>query len=215
MDKIAEATWDESNVTSKTEVRHKAQTEGKTLNTCATDIEYCSCHQRLARAEFQTKQRLRHCELPVSLDSSVSAPSSNESDADDIGYGVLIDRVDLKQVHQQQHNHGRTHLGVIQDNHGKVIGHVVAGWTVTRFVGPIGIPHMAVAQIIQTDLFTGDRRTQMTHLMNIMVHTKLTQSNLSVSSAGVNACFPAEVNVLENLSLLWLAQSKSKFIAQD
>ena len=43
--------------------------------------------------------------------------------------------------------------------------------------------------------FTGDKCTQLTLLVNIMTHTTVTQSNLSVSSAIVNLLYPAWSNV--------------------
>ena len=64
--------------------------------------------------------------------------------------------------------------------------------------------------------FTGDRWTQLTLLVNIMSHTTLTWTSLSVSSAICGSLLiPAWVTVPENLSLHRLARSESQFIAQD
>ena len=56
----------------------------------------------MGQAELRTEKRLCFCELPDSLDSSVDASSSDESDDDNLDYGALIDQVDQRnQVSQK------------------------------------------------------------------------------------------------------------------
>ena len=50
-----------------------------------------SWSRRLARSEHRTEQGLHDWELPDWPDSSVYAPSTNESDEDDFDYGAVID----------------------------------------------------------------------------------------------------------------------------
>ena len=61
---------------------------------------------------------------------------------------LWIETIDVpdspKQVHQPQHNHGRTDHGLKQIYHGKVIGNIM-GRTFPKLVGPMREPHLAVA----------------------------------------------------------------------
>ena len=89
-------------------------------------------------------------------------------------------------------------------------------WPVTfaRLVGPIRIPQLGSGYLDTKGSFTGDRRTQLTPLVNIMTHTTFTQRNLSLSSAVVNPVFCIMNKRAGELPLHRQARSERQFIAQ-
>ena len=106
-----------------------------------------SWHQRLARAGLRTKQRLWFCQIPDSPDNSCYAPSTNESDEDDFGYGAFIDRANQRdQVPKRAH-------GPWSQTDQSWQGHrQYFGWeTLARLVVPINVPQLAVVTLIQKD----------------------------------------------------------------
>ena len=73
-------------------------------------------------------------------------------------------------------------------NHGKSIGNTVAGDSHKTY-GTHQNTTICAGYLDTAGSFTGDRRTQVTLMVNIMTHTTFTQSNLSISSACVNPSF--------------------------
>ena len=123
-------------------------------------------HQRLqswgrrwARAELWVEQRLYIGELPYSPDNSVFAPSTNEGDEDE--------------PTNVTHCPGLVH----QPQPGSMVSRrsIMASWqrfwleTFARLVGPIRIPQLAVTTLGTVGSVTGDRWTQRTLLVNIIV----------------------------------------------
>ena len=110
----------------------------------------------LARAELRTEQRLYIGELPDSPDSSEHAPSTNESDEDDFGYGAFIDRANQRSKLKQTSSSTTTLSWANgswseQINHGKVIGNNLAGWHSQDLWDSSEYHNWAVATLIQKD----------------------------------------------------------------
>ena len=130
-----------------------------------------SLYRRLARAELRTEQRLYIGELSYSPDNSVYAPSTNEGDE-----STNVTNCH-GQVHQPQHNHGRTDHGLKKINHGNVIGNVLDG-NIHKTSGTHQNTTIGGGFRGTFGSFTGDRWTQLTLLVNIMTHATFTLSNL-------------------------------------
>ena len=107
--------------------------------------------RRLARAELRTEQRLYFCELSDSLDSSIYAPSINESDEDDFDCGALIDRADQRDQLSQACSSITTQSWTLvwtKSVMARSLAIFCVG-TLPGFVGPIRVPQLAVASLDQ------------------------------------------------------------------
>ena len=183
----------------KAEVIRRANLEGKTLNPFARHIEDCKVGAEVWLVQnFGLRKDFGfvNCQIhqPVFPSHRQRTKVTRRTSFMELS---LIEPTNLtncpRQVHQPQHNHGRTDHGLQLIRHGKVIGNILFG-DIHKTCGTHLNTTIGGGYHNPKGSFTADRWTQLALLANFMTHTTFTQSNLSVSSAVVKPLFSSMCN---------------------